>query len=1831
MKGNKWKGAVSWLCIIALVLTSCFATFALPTNAFASEEGTVIDVTDFGADPSGQEDSAVPIQKAIEAAKEVDGPVTIYFPKGEYNIWPDDAITRRIYISNSTTPSNTELEENSIRTIGILLEDMQDVTLDGGGSKLIFHGKMMSFAVIDCENVKIQNLTYDFARPYVIDLTVEAVTEDTATVYIPDCYEYAIDGNRLIFYGEVSPKTGNRYWIYDNYPFDQWNNLLTGEIHRAWDGCMTLFENCTSIEELGNRRVLFHYSGPPKAQAGYNIQIKETTRDNPSMLLWESEDVTIRDINANFLHSFAIIGQFSKDITIDNVDVATNARKGTKTAASADVIQMSGCGGKITVQNCYFNNSQDDPINIHGTFLEIQEVLAPNKVRVRYMERETYGFPNYYVGDEVEFIARSSLQAVGSEEVRNAIVTEVENPAEEDYDLENRKNIVLTFDRDLPDEILNSGDPTGYVVENITYTPDVEIRNNVFSQSSCRGLLCTTRGDVLIEGNQFRNIDMWTIFISDDANGWYESGYTRNVTIRDNVFWEGNQTNIHIEPIIQELDPNNPLHKNMTIEGNTFYLNNTSAISALSVENLTIRDNAFKRADDGIDSELTVSTDQLQPGGKAGLKLEMSTNVNDAGLFSFRGCKNVVLSGNTYGDGLNTRASVSDMDTSEIHLEDEDVRLNEDSIKQFLLKDCKVQYISTDESVVRVDGAGGTVEAVAPGHAQVYASMVATDGSVFESNRVDITVSDGQGAAAESVKISAPQDILHAAGETMQLSAETVPAEAGAELTWSVADAATGEATEAATIDVDGVLTAVQDGVVEVRAASANGVSDSMLVSISIGGETVIPEIEYEVPGFWAIDDPDVLTLTVPNLYGFFDIRDEQQNVVTFPIADGENFEATVRVTGKTYQTYEEIGFGILKDLDNYVACQKKNHLGTILVTESNRVGNEDHRVGKDDQDGFYYDDAIDFKIVKSGDHFEGYYRRTTEGADWVKFAELDNTTVGNTGLKLALWTASGENSGNQITFSELTINGEPQAFAYENQAPAASDAAFGTAQAAVGDTLSVQYAFSDPDGDAEAGSVIAWYAADAADGEYTKISGASGDTWTIPAGYQGKYIKASVIPVDASGMPGEAVYTGAMGPVDMRGDPMGNAYLKTLTLQKASGAGIALSPNFSGENLDYQAYSSAAELRISAQPESEGAEVSFALNEQPVDAASLTLQEGENELEVTVTAADSSSRTYTVTVTYEALPESPNAWLSNLELGEEELSSPFSFTTYGYITGVTEDVESLPLRCATQNPDARMKVTVNDEVLAEDVASFDEEIQILSGLNYIDMDVTAPDGKQQQYLLVVVRNGYTDTDLADLKVNGETIEGFDPEKTDYLITSEEPVSFTLEAEAANSRSSVIVSNGHETTGGSALSCEAGPGLTRFTIAVKAESLAETKYYTIRVKVAQEDNANLERASFSDISLEEEVQPDVLTYRGSSYRSSTQFVLEAEEMGATIAFTANGESFTSEGNLLEGEIPLYLGENVLRATVTAPDGSEQEYVFRIDVTDTAYLSDLPWVRAESGWEGHPVLRDQEIERRPLTLYNEEAGGPVTYEKGLGTHAESTIVYDIADQGFTRFQSWCGIDYSYYDSSAPTVQFIVYLDGEPAFDSGVMNAKSPAQFIDLDLTGVETIQLDALMVDTNNSDHADWADAKFLTEVSASENRIYSDTYEIAGGQATIPEGTTVQEALEQFYAYEGELAIVDADGKEMEPDALLEDGCEVILTVQGEVIDRVVIVVAASGVEGDVTGDGVFDDEDITYVMDFILGNVELTEEELSAVDLNHDGVCNVLDLVKLKRMLLEG
>ena len=76
------------------------------------------------------------------------------------------------------------------------------------------------------------------------------------------------------------------------------------------------------------------------------------------------------------------------------------------------------------------------------------------------------------------------------------------------------------------------------VVENVTYTPEVIVRNNFFSRIPSRGLLVTTRRKVLIEKNTFFRMQMSGILIANDARSWFESGMVRDITIRDNHFIE---------------------------------------------------------------------------------------------------------------------------------------------------------------------------------------------------------------------------------------------------------------------------------------------------------------------------------------------------------------------------------------------------------------------------------------------------------------------------------------------------------------------------------------------------------------------------------------------------------------------------------------------------------------------------------------------------------------------------------------------------------------------------------------------------------------------------------------------------------------------------------------------------------------------------------------------------------------------------------------------------------------------------------------------------------------------------------------------------------------------------------------------------------------------------------------------------------------------------------------------------------------------------------------------------------------------------------------------
>lgn len=206
-------------------------------------------------------------------------------------------------------------------------------------------------------------------------------------------------------------------------------------------------------------------------------------------------------------------------------------------------------------------------------------------------------------------------------------------------------------------------------------------------------------------------------------------------------------------------------------------------------------------------------------------------------------------------------------------------------------------------------------------------------------------------------------------------------------------------------------------------------------------------------------------------------------------------------------------------------------------------------------------------------------------------------------------------------------------------------------------------------------------------------------------------------------------------------------------------------------------------------------------------------------------------------------------------------------------------------------------------------------------------------------------------------------------------------------------------------------------------------------------------------------------------------------------------------------------------------TATSEDGkTTQTYEIKFNVVDY-YLSDMNWKSATTGWM--TVQKDKSVEGNPIRLMG--SSGVVTYEKGIGTHANSEIIYDLSGQSFKTFETIVGVDQEIGSTAAGknTVVFQVFLDGEKAYDSGLMRAATPAKEVRLDISGVKELKLVVLdNGDGNEQDHGDWADAKLI---KGEEQEPATDTHITGPDQITAGKtfdlvynlGNTPQEAYAQ--------------------------------------------------------------------------------------------------------------
>ncbi|MBC7328445.1 NPCBM/NEW2 domain-containing protein [bacterium] len=147
-------------------------------------------------------------------------------------------------------------------------------------------------------------------------------------------------------------------------------------------------------------------------------------------------------------------------------------------------------------------------------------------------------------------------------------------------------------------------------------------------------------------------------------------------------------------------------------------------------------------------------------------------------------------------------------------------------------------------------------------------------------------------------------------------------------------------------------------------------------------------------------------------------------------------------------------------------------------------------------------------------------------------------------------------------------------------------------------------------------------------------------------------------------------------------------------------------------------------------------------------------------------------------------------------------------------------------------------------------------------------------------------------------------------------------------------------------------------------------------------------------------------------------------------------------------------------------------GSEIEGELPVEyISQGVYLDSLQPKEAKQDWG--ELHRNKSVQGNPIHI------GSRIFRRGLGTHANSRIVYQL-DGRYRKFTAYVGAD---REVSANTVVFEVWADGKKLWESGLMTVNDEPKRIEVDITGVKTLELRVTDGgDGINADHADWADA-----------------------------------------------------------------------------------------------------------------------------------------------------
>ena len=442
----------------------------------------------------------------------------------------------------------------------------------------------------------------------------------------------------------------------------------------------------------------------------------------------------------------------------------------------------------------------------------------------------------------------------------------------------------------------------------------------------------------------------------------------------------------------------------------------------------------------------------------------------------------------------------------------------------------------------------------------------------------------------------------------------------------------------------------------------------------------------------------------------------------------------------------------------------------------------------------------------------------------------------------------------------------------------------------------------------------------------------------------------------------------------------------------------------------------------------------------------------------------------------------------------------PFSSETKSYVTTADKSVKSVKISLKAKDENAKIEIcrngagnavglkNVNEIVSAENGKNqiTDQEVALVAGLNIITARVIAEDGTTQEiYRFLVTRTGAQDASIGGISVDDKEVAGFDVSEKSYsasLTKGQTEVKIALKnlgegakavlnvnGKTYNPQESIPVSGDNMTVG----------------IAITPDG-GVTEHYSLSLRVPSDSNAKLEKVQFgSTIQSNGNFNANLKEYTASTMTRTSRVTFTAQEANAKITVKCNNVTAATGTGSVETSVTMKKGNNQLQVTVESADKSRTEtYIWSVEGKSEVYLSDLSYEsNSATGWGS--IMKDKSVDGKTLTLY--DGSQEKTFEKGMGIHATANLYYNIEGMGFKKFTSYMGVDREANQDG--NVKFNVYTDNKQVYTGEAVTRASEMAKLDISVEGVKILRLNVDQNGSDSNDHADFADAKFITELA----------------------------------------------------------------------------------------------------------------------------------------------